>query len=119
MDRQALAERLGVHPYGAYWVNAVNLMGWGSDVTFDCLYEPGAPAENISFQIVLNDCRELHWRVYAHLKAMEDRTLPAASLVNIHLGTAGHRKPLHILTDSFGLSVSYGTITIQKVEGAG
>jgi hypothetical protein len=119
MDRQQLAEQLGVHPYGMFWVKDIHLFGWGHEVILYCLYEPGAPADPVPFQITLNDCRELQWRVYAHLQPPDDRTLPATSIVNIHTGTDQHRKPLHILTDAFGLSVSYGTLAIEMTQPPG
>jgi len=115
MDRQKIADHLGVHPYGAFWIKDIHLFNWAYEVIFECLYEPGAPADPISFQMVLTDCRDLQWRVYAHLRHAEE-ALPATSLVNVRLGTEHHRKPLHILTDAFGLSISYGTLVIQKVQ---
>jgi hypothetical protein len=114
MDESALAEKLGVKPFGVFRVKNVQFAGWGSDIIMDCEYEPDTPTEDVPFYIHLHDCREIHWRVYAHLKPPEDRTLPAASMVNLHLGKDNHRKPLHLLTDSFGISVSYGTMTIEK-----
>jgi hypothetical protein len=114
MDRQQIAEQLGAHPYGAFWVRDIHLFNWGFEVILECLYEPGSPADPIPFQMMLADCRDLQWRVYAHLQPPEDRSLPATNLVNIRLGTEHHRKPLHILTDAFGLSISYGTLVIQK-----
>jgi hypothetical protein len=114
MDKLKIAEILGAHPYGAFWVKDIHLFSWGNEVVFECLYEPGAPAAPIPFQLVLHDCRDIQWRVYAHLKPPEDRTLPATSMVNVHLGTADHRKPLHMLTDSFGITVAYGKLNIEK-----
>jgi hypothetical protein len=90
------------------------LFNWGGEIVFACLYEPGAPADPIPFQLVLTDCRDIQWRVYAHLKPPEDRSLPATSKVNVHLGSSEHRKPLHMLTDSFGITVSYQTLTVEK-----
>src|SRR5215470_17297823 len=114
MDRQQLAEALGAHPYGAFWVKDIHLFGWGSEVIFECLYEPGAPADPVPFQLVLKDCRDIQWRVYAHLQPPDDRTLPATSLVNVHLGAGDHRKPLNILTDSFGITVTYRALKIER-----
>ena len=116
MDKLKIAELLGVHPYGAFWVRDIHLVGWGSEMTFDCLYEPGAPADPIPFQLVLHDCRDIQWRVYAHLKMPDDPTMsvPATSLVDIRLGSDHHRKPLHMLTDSFGITVTYQTLTVER-----
>lgn len=114
MDKLKIAEMLGAHPYGAFWVKDIHLFQWGGEVVLECLYEPGAPAAPIPFQLVLHDCRDLQWRAYVHLKHPEDRTLPATSIVNVRLGSADHRKPLHLLTDSFGLTVSYGALRVAK-----
>lgn len=111
MDTGKLAGLLNAPEGGVFSVTNIQLLSWGNDLTFDCLYEPeGLPA--LPFKLVLNDCRELQWRVYAHLKHPEDKTLPVAMLVNLRLGTDMHRKPLHMLTDFFGLTVSYGTLTV-------
>jgi hypothetical protein len=114
MDKLKISELLGAHPYGAFWIKDIHLFSWGNEVVFECLYEPGAPAEPIPFQLVLHDCRDIQWRVYAHLKPPDDRALPATSMVNVHLGTGDHRKPLHMLTDSFGITVSYQTLQIER-----
>ena len=102
-------------PFGMFWVRDIILFSWGYEVIFDCLYDLGEPSKSVPFQLVLTDCRDMQWRVYAHLQHPEDRTLPATKLVNIHLGTEYHRKPMHLLTDSFGITVSYGTLVIQKI----
>ena len=110
MDKLKIAEALGSHPYGALWVKDVRLASWGRDVAFECLYEPGAPSKPIPFHLTLKDCREMRWRIYAHL----DGQAGMASIVNISLGTGQQRKPANILTDFFGLTVSYGELVIEK-----
>lgn len=111
MDKLKIAEALGSHPYGAFWIQAMRVDGWGRDLAFDCLYEPGAPSKPVPFQLTLKDCREMRLRVYAHA---DGTGMPAASIVNISLGTGQHRKPANILTDYFGLTVSYGELVIEK-----
>lgn len=111
MDTGKLAGLLNAPAGGIFSVRNIQLLSWGNDLTLECLYEPiGAAA--IRFQMNLKDCRELQWRVYAHLKHPEDKTLPVATLVNLRLGTDNHRKPLHMLTDFFGLTVTYGTLMV-------
>jgi hypothetical protein len=116
MDKPKLCDMLGAHPYGTFWVRDVHLFDWGSEIVLDCLYEPGTPGKPVPFQLILKDCRDLNWRVYAHLKHPEDASLPTATLINIRLGTDNHRKPLTMLTDFFGLNVSYGSLTVQKTD---
>ena len=114
MDKIRLSEMLGLQQPGTFQIKAIALDGWGSTLKLDCLYESSTPAQITPFILRLNDCRELQWRVYAHLKHPEDQTLPTATLVNLRLGSDNHRKPLHLLTDFFGLTVSYGTLRLEK-----
>jgi hypothetical protein len=114
MDRLKLCEALDVPAGGAFWVKELRLLRWGNEVVFVCVYELDTAERTTPFHIILEDCRELQWRVYVHLKHPEDATLPATGMVNIQLGSGDHRKAMHILTDSFGLSVSYGTLRIQR-----
>lgn len=117
MDRGLVCEQLGVTPGGALWIKDVHFFGWGSEVVFECHYDLSG-SDPVPFQMVMLDCRELQWRVYAHLQHPEDRTLPATAIVNLRLGTAGQRKPLQVLTDAFALTVHYGTLTISRVGGS-
>ena len=114
MDKIRLSEMLGLPSPGTFQVQTIALDGWGSSLTLNCLYESISPALVTAFILRLTDCRELQWRVYAHLKHPEDQTLPTATLVNLRLGSDNHRKPLHMLTDFFGLTVSYGTLNVEK-----
>jgi hypothetical protein len=114
MDKVRLSEMLGLPAAGTFQVKAIALEGWASSLTLDCLYEVGSPTIITPFKLHLLDCRELQWRVYAHLKHPEDQTLPTATLVNLRLGSDNHRKPLHVLTDFFGLTISYGTLRLDK-----
>lgn len=109
MDKTRLCEMLGVACDGTIRIDGLRVEGWGGQIVLDCSYRH-PQADAIPFQIVLLDCREIQWRVYAHASRAE--TLPAA-LVNIKLGTDGHRKPLSLLTDAFGLTVLYGEMKIK------
>ncbi len=126
MDKLRLLELLNItptrvyiergleQPGGQFLVTGLELRGWGSELRLNGGYEE-AGLETRHFTIHLSDCRELQWRVYAHLKHPEDVTLPVSHLVNLRLGSDSHRKPLHLLTDFFGLTVSYGSLTIVRV----
>ncbi|MCA0457360.1 MAG: hypothetical protein LCI00_25540 [Chloroflexi bacterium] len=114
MDKGRLSEMLGLQPMGTFLVKSVTAGGWGSSLGFACLYELSPSSEPFTFTLQLDDCREIQWRVYAHLKHAEDQTLPTATFVNLRLGSDNHRKPLHLLTDFFGLTVSYGTLRLEK-----
>ncbi len=112
MDKAKLSELLGASEGGSFLIKAIALDRWGSSLIFDCSYEVADRLAN--FTLKLDDCREIQWRVYAHLKHPEDQTLPTATLVNLRLGSDNHRKPMHLLTDFFGLTVSYGTLRLEK-----
>lgn len=113
MDKARLIDLLGCQQGGTIQVKSIMLEGWGSGLKFDCLYDL---AKTITvFTLQLDDCREIQWRVYAHLKHPEDQTLPTATFVNLRLGSDNHRKPLHLLTDFFGLTVSYGALRLEKM----
>ena len=112
MDKSKLSDLLGESQEGKFLIKAIALDSWGSSLTFDCSYEVAGITTN--FTLKLDDCREIQWRVYAHLKHPEDQTLPTATLVNLRLGSDNHRKPLHLLTDFFGLTVSYGKLRLEK-----
>jgi hypothetical protein len=112
MDKEKLSGLLAVPQGGIFQTKAITLDSWGSSLTFDCLYDLNHTST--FFRLKLEDCREIQWRVYAHLKHPEDQTLPTATFVNLRLGSDNHRKPLHLLTDFFGLTVSYGTLKLEN-----
>jgi hypothetical protein len=114
MDKVRLSEMLGLQSQGTFRVRTIALDGWGSTLTLACQYEISTPTVITPFTLQLIDCRELQWRVYTHLKHPEDQTLPTATFVNLRLGSDNHRKPLHLLTDFFGLTVSYGVLRLDK-----
>lgn len=116
MDKDTLAERLGAQPGGDFQVHSIQPVQWGHELLIEFSYVPKPGMKPIAFHIHLRDCRELQWRLYAHLRAPEDQSLTTATLVNILLGRDNHRKPMNILTDFFGLTASYGEMTIQKTE---
>ena len=111
MDKPKLAELLGAPPDTVFQINDLQLIGWGSDVVFECIYQ--VESAHIPFQMILRDCREMHWRIYAH-PGGDVKTRPPAALVNLRLGSDQHRKPLNMLTDFFGLTVLYGALVIEK-----
>ncbi|MBZ0275373.1 MAG: hypothetical protein K8I60_04480 [Anaerolineae bacterium] len=111
MDRSMIARVLDAWPSGAFWIDAVQVLDWGARLVFDCRYQPDGTDKMMTFQLVLNDCRDLRWRVYAHSGGSGPVTL-----VDIRLGTDQHRKPANILTDSFGLTVLYGSQEVKSSE---
>jgi hypothetical protein len=115
MDKSKLCAALNVTPYGAFQVTNLRLLDWGGTMIFECLFDPGPSGDLVRFRLILRDCRDIQWRVYAHLKPPDDQTLPTTQLVNIRLGDDNHRKPLNMLTDAFGITTSYGALKIEKI----
>jgi hypothetical protein len=114
MDQPKLCELVGVQPGGTFFMSEMSFLNWGQEISFKAHYEAPESSEIIYFQIKLQNCRDLQWRVYAHSTLAEDRTPPPAALVNLRLGTNQHRKPFQMLTDSFGITILYGELHIQK-----
>ncbi len=116
MDQLKISEFLALHPYGALTILAFEMRDWGQELVFTCLYDPGDPGRPARVRLVFGDCRDIRWRVYAHLAPGADDAMPPTPIINLALGSDTHRKPAHILTDAFGLSVLYGTLTLSRLE---
>ncbi|MCB9457750.1 MAG: hypothetical protein H6671_17340 [Anaerolineaceae bacterium] len=109
MERAVIARALDAWPSGALWIDGVRVSGWGATLTFACRYQPDGTDKVHSFRLVLRDCRDIHWRVYVHT----DGDGPVA-LADIRLGSDQHRKPANILAASFGLTVLYGSYSVES-----
>lgn len=114
MDQTTLGSAIGVQPGGTFFISDMRFVNWGQEIVFRCHYELPDAGEIVHFQIRLQDCRDLQWRVYAHLSIPGGLAQPFAALVNLRIGTNQHRKPFQMLTDSFGVTILYGDILIQK-----
>jgi hypothetical protein len=116
MDKRKLSELLGLHPYGSLVMSDLQMVAWGRDVIFACVYDPGGPSKPVAFKLVFKDCREMRWKAYAHLAADGGEGQPATAVVDFRLGKDQHRSPAQILTDHFGVSLYYGEAVIQNGE---
>jgi hypothetical protein len=114
MDTPELCQLLDVEPYGTFKISDLLQIDWGAELIFECVYEFPTPRPPLYFRLHLRDCRDMRWRVYAYLRHPEDLNTAIATLVNVRLGQGQHRKPLHLLTDFFGFSVSYGELVVEK-----
>ncbi len=97
-------EQLGLDPQTVILFTDLQIDGWGRTLIFS-----GA-AGDVRFTLTFDECREMRWRVYAHLDAHEPTTLH-----DFALGRDQHRSPVQLLTDHFGLSLFYGTIQLQRL----
>ncbi len=77
----------------------LTVSGWGRALIFRGL------AGERPFTLTFDDCREMRWRIYAHLDVSEP-----TPLVEFAPGRDQHRSPAQMLTGHFGLSVFYGAL---------
>ena len=83
----------------------LHVEGWGRSLIFDGI------AGDVRFTLTFDECREMRWRVYAHLDATEPTPLQ-----DFVAGRDQHRSPAQVLTGHFGLSLFYGTIKIEPAS---
>ncbi len=81
---------------------------WGSEVVVSCLYEPLGASR--SYQLIFKDCHEVRWQVIEP-GAVQDST---ADLIGFSIGTGSHREAAVFTTDTFELSIIYGSFVLQK-----
>lgn len=99
---------LGLEPGGQLYVQALQLLDWGRTLRLDCGYRfPDGTLQTLC--LVFHDCREMKWRIYAF-----DDGRAEVALVDARLGRGGHRSPANLLTDRFGLTLTYGELKIER-----
>lgn len=118
MDQARIIDVLGLPPEGSLTITAMEMMQWGSDLVFHIQYTlspvPGIDEPPAAFRLLFRDCREIRFRVYAHIAQYEvGYVTPTADIAELRLGQGGHRKDAHLLTSTFGLTVSYGTAEVR------
>jgi len=86
-------------------ITDLKLLGWGRTLVFTGL---AGEAGDQPFELRYDDCRELRWRIYV------SETTGATPLVSFAPGRDQQRSPAQILTDHFGLSLYYGSVTVSK-----
>jgi hypothetical protein len=102
----ALRPLLDLPADGTVEVLAVHLDDWGRSLRLVCRTHVKT-GDARPFALVFSDCRDMRWRIYAHHSGQ------TAALVDIVLGSGDHRKPAHLLTDAFGVSIVYGTYRVE------
>lgn len=115
MDQIKLSEFIDTQPGGTFFVNDMKFLNWGQEIRFNCRYEPPESGDVVYFEMRLKDCRDLQWRIYAHISLAEDLSPAPAAIVNLRLGTSQHHKPFQMLTDAFAITATYGELLIQKI----
>ena len=88
------------------FLTSVQLLDWGRTLVFE------ATAGEVRFTLRYDDCREFRWRTYVSFDSADAPT----PLVDFAPGRDQHRSPAQFLTGTFGLSLFYGSVTIQKED---
>lgn len=98
---EAFTTLLGVPPETPVTITTLDVLDWGQTLVFR-----GA-AGGQAFVLRYDDCRELRWRIYAH------ETGGATELVGFAAGRDQQRSPAQLLTAHFGLSLFYGSMSLD------
>lgn len=105
MGLEVLYEALGVPEGSPMQLTDVWVGAWGRDLVLE------GECGDVRFELAFDDCREMRWRVYTH----ENDGEPTA-LVDFAAGRDEHRSPAQMLTDTFALTLWYGTLIIQRLS---
>ncbi len=119
MDRGKIIEVLGLVPGGGFSITDMQMVQWGRDIVFECQYlttsMTGGADAPVDFRLIFSDCREIKYRVYAHISAHERGSVATiADVVEISLGQGQHRKDANILTNCFSISLTFGEVLVEK-----
>lgn len=119
MDRVKIVDALGLVSNGGLAITDIQMVQWGRDLVLACRYQTtpmtAAPDPPVHFNLVFHDCREIKYRVYAHIGVHEQgHVTPTADVAEILLGHGNHRRDANILTNHFGLTISYGEFHLER-----
>jgi len=113
MDTKRIIETLGLVAEGDLAITDIQMVQWGRDLVFECRYHT-APDEPVQFRLIFQDCREIKYKVYAHISMHEHgQVTPTADIAELLLGKGNHRRDANILTNHFGVTVSYGQVVCE------
>lgn len=99
---EALHALLGTAADAQIRLQRLDVLEWGQVLVF------ALKAGERAFEMRYGDCRELRWRVYVSDPAAE------TPVVSFAAGRDQQRSPAQFLTAHFGLSLYYGSITINE-----
>src|SRR5690606_8139362 len=114
MDKSKIIDALGLVSGGGMSITDIQMVQWGRDLIFECLYLT-LPDEPVIFRLIFQNCREIRYRVYAHIGFHEQgQVTPTADVVELALGHGNHRRDANILTNHFGVTISYGELRVER-----
>jgi hypothetical protein len=119
MDRQKIIDVLGLVPNGGLSITDIQMVQWGRDLVLACRYQTTplttSPDPPVHFNLVFHDCREIRYKVYAHIGEHEQgQVTPIADVAELLLGHGNHRRDANILTNHFGLTIAYGKLIAER-----
>lgn len=119
MDQQKLIDALGLVPDGGMSITDIQMVQWGRDLIFECLYQTtpinAPPDDPVMFRLIFHDCREIKYRVYAHIGMHEQgQVASVADIAEMSLGKGQHHRDANIMTNHFAVTISYGELTIER-----
>lgn len=107
MDLIVLNQLLAIPAESTFVVLGLDVQDWGRVLRLPCRYTTPS-GDSGAFDLMFDDCREMRWRLYTHYQG------DTPALVDLAFGTAAQRKPAHILTDAFGVSLLYGEYRVIR-----
>ncbi|GEM_PF-1475011 len=119
MDRAKLLDTLALVSGGDLLITSMDFIQWGRDIEFGMRYTippfESIPKETHPFKLIFRDCRELKYKVYAHIAIHElGRISSVADVVDMSLGQGNHRRDAQILTNLFSTSIAYGNVQVAR-----
>jgi hypothetical protein len=119
MDRAKIIDTLELAPGGGLAITDMQMVQWGREIIFDIHYLivplERTPEPPITLRLIFRDCREIKYKVYAHIGAHEMGIVtPTADVAELRLGQGNHRKDAHILTNHFSIAISYGEALVER-----
>ena len=119
MDQPRLIETLGLVPGGGFSIVDIQMVQWGRELVFEVVYRTASrnapPDDPVHFNLIFRDCREIRYKVYAHISLQEQGIVTAvADVAELMLGKGQHRRDANILTNHFGVTLSYGEVLVER-----
>jgi hypothetical protein len=88
-------------------ITDLQIMDWGRKVIVEGLDDP---LNRSRLQIVIGDCRELHWSLQVEATLGETE----ADVIGVCPGKDLHREPAVLTTDLFELAIRYGSVEVLR-----
>ena len=118
MDRTKIIDALGLISGGNLAITDLQIVQWGRDIIFECecqtIQPDDTPDELVVFRLIFKDCRDLHWKSYAHIALAETGEVAnRTDVAELLLGQGNHRRDANILTSNFAATISYGSLIYE------